>query len=428
MGQLTMYWLPGNKIPNEPLPEGYSISTYKQESDKLDWCRICQNGLVGDKATAATFDNSITNNINIYLYNDVFFLDYKGEHIGTTTAFWHKTAPDHRGDMHMVSIRSDFRGKGLSKYLTQITIQHLKDVPGMKYIFLTTDDWRRPAVKGYLNGGFMPVNNEPFMVERWQAILNDPTFNMDELQLLNPDLSYGPLLKKGSNVGKIVAIGGGFAPNWEFVRNIVNLTGKRGGINYLVIPTTAYDTNLATLAMFAKYGCNCETLMLTHPYMTEEIAAQKISQADIIEVPGGNLQFCMNLWNKFNLPVHLRKAFETGTVMFGSSSGSMCWFSRGFDDCGPYDRFVYVDGAGLIPYCNVPHYESAFWQEFNSHASDAGMSVIACENETALCYIGGKYTILKSGARPDASVWFFDAANNYERLDLTKHPEILEKL
>ena len=76
----------------------------------------------------------------------------------------------------------------------------------------------------------------------------------------------------------------------------------------------------------------------------------------------------------------------------------------------------------------MPHYELPFWQEYNPHAKEAGMSTIACENETAICLIGGKWSVRVSANRPDARAWFFDAEDGYRRYDLLAHPEILERL
>ena len=231
-------------------------------------------------------------------------------------------------------------------------------------------------------------------------------------------------------MGNIIAIGGGFegAALYPLARFIIKLAGKEKP-NYLYIPTTSYDImDRDGVAVFSKSGCRVETLFLTHPYITEEIIADKIRRADIIHVPGGNLRFCIETWRETHADRYLREAFEAGKTLFGSSSGSMCWFRKGYDNCGPDDSFMFTDGLRLLPYCNVPHYQSGAWQEYNSHAEEAGISTVACENDAAVCCLDGKWSLFVSGVRPDARAWFFDAERNYERFDLTAHPEILEKL
>lgn len=231
-------------------------------------------------------------------------------------------------------------------------------------------------------------------------------------------------------MGTIIGIGGGFEGRDEFdlAHDIIRLSGKENPL-FLHIPTTSYDiANAGTVGLYAKMGCEVDILYLTHAYMTEAILAEKIRAADIIHVPGGNLKFVMDVWKRTNAAFYLREAFEAGKVLFGGSSGSMCWFEEGFDDCGPENSFMFIEGLGLLPYNNVPHYEGAFWQQFNDYADKTPRSTIACENGTAICYLDGKWSLRIASARPDARVWFFDAKDGYKRYDLTAHPEILERL
>lgn len=197
MAQLKMYRFYGTPINEVPLPEGYSISNYKTEADKLAWCECCKNGLVADDADESTFDDRITNDENINIYEDVFFLDYLGEHIGTVTAFVRKK--DNTGDMHMVGIRTDFRGRGLAKYLTFITAKKM-DAAGVKWTELTTDEWRKGAVKSYLTGGFKPVEYDEGMPERWAAVLED--YGIESVDMVNEDGTFFRTVCRSSKTDK----------------------------------------------------------------------------------------------------------------------------------------------------------------------------------------------------------------------------------
>ncbi len=198
MAQLKMYWFPDTPISDPPLPEGYSLSNYKTEADKLAWVECCKNGLVGDDATAAAFDDSITSWEEIDLEKDVFYLDHNGEHIGTITAFVRK---DNVGDVHMVGIRTDYRGKGLSKYMMAAAQKHLRD-KGVKYALLTTDEWRKGAVKGYLTAGFLPVEYDVGMELRWRAVLED--YGIDSVQMLYEDATpYKTIYRSGIEQKKV---------------------------------------------------------------------------------------------------------------------------------------------------------------------------------------------------------------------------------
>ncbi|MBQ7541296.1 MAG: GNAT family N-acetyltransferase [Clostridia bacterium] len=183
MHQLKMYWMQGMNIPNDPLPEGYSFSNYREEADKLAWTACCRNGLVGDEQTAEeAFYGAIGSRDDICPQEDVFFLDYNGEHIGTVTAFVRED--DGAGDVHMVGIRTDFRGRGLGKYLNQKAIQVLA-ARGVPYALLTTDEWRKSAVKSYLTAGFLPVEYAQGMQDRWEAVLEE--YGVDRVQMLYED-------------------------------------------------------------------------------------------------------------------------------------------------------------------------------------------------------------------------------------------------
>lgn len=231
-------------------------------------------------------------------------------------------------------------------------------------------------------------------------------------------------------MGKIVAIGGGFdGRDADFlVRHILSLSGKERP-NYLLIPTTCFDfCGKEYTSKFFNWGCGVDTLFLTRDYMTEELIAEKIRRADVIHVPGGNLRFVAETWRHTHADRYLKEAYEQGKVLFGASSGAMCWFREGYDDCGPENEFMFVEALGLLPYCNCPHYESRSWQTFNEAVKTRKISGIACENEAALCFVDDKRYVLHAPARPDARCWFFDAADDFRRYDLEQHPEILHNL
>ena len=193
MAQLKMYRLAGTPFEKPELPEGYSVSNYKTDADKLAWVECCKNGLVGDDATAQAFDDAILGRKEVVPEKDVFFLDYLGEHIGTVTAYVHEK--EGFGDMHMVGIKTEFRGRGLAKILNWITFDHLEhtDAP---FIELTTDEWRIGAVKSYLNGGFLPVEYDEGMEERWAKVLE--TYGIDSVQMLNEDATpYKVIYREG---------------------------------------------------------------------------------------------------------------------------------------------------------------------------------------------------------------------------------------
>ncbi len=185
MAQLKMYWVKGTPIRELTLPEGYSFSVYDgSDEDKLAWLVCCRNGLINDDDGFDEFDSRITYRKDCK-QEDVFFLDYEGRHIGTITAIFH---PEKNcGEVHMVGMLTEFRGKGLGKYLNNKAVEKL-DAQGVDYIFLTTDEWRKGAVKSYLSSGFKPVEYDEGMTERWQAVLEE--YGIDSVDMVDEDANF----------------------------------------------------------------------------------------------------------------------------------------------------------------------------------------------------------------------------------------------
>lgn len=192
MSQLKMYYLPSTPLKWEPLPEGYSYSKYNPETDLHKWCDCLRNGnLIGNRTDEEMYRDEIVNFRVIDPAEDILFLDYRGEHIGTATAFVY---PDtNMGNMHQVGIREDFRGKGLAKYLSQIVIKTLLERK-VKFIALTTGEGRPAAVRSYLSAGFQPVEYDYRMEDRWRAFMRK--YGIESLDMLYDDgTPYKTILK-----------------------------------------------------------------------------------------------------------------------------------------------------------------------------------------------------------------------------------------
>ena len=193
MRQLKMYFVKGTPVPEFLLPEGYSFSLYKDENDIQPWLECCKQGLVPDDADESNFRSHIFEHDFVDPYSDLLFLDYNGEHIGTVTAVYH--SDKNIGEVHMVGIRPDWRGKGLAKHLNNKAIQVLSE-KNVDYIYLTTDEWRKGAVKSYLDAGFVPVDYSVGMTQRWQSML--ARYGIDSVDMVDED---GKFLKKLHRMG-----------------------------------------------------------------------------------------------------------------------------------------------------------------------------------------------------------------------------------
>ena len=102
-----------------------------------------------------------------YDANYCFFVLYKGVPVATiTTIFDYEKA---HGYVHMVACKEGYRGLNIGNLLANIAEYNLKKA-GMKTAHLTTDDWRLPAIKTYLNVGFKPDVSDDEFKERWEKV------------------------------------------------------------------------------------------------------------------------------------------------------------------------------------------------------------------------------------------------------------------
>ena len=70
----------------------------------------------------------------------------------------------------MVACKPEFRGLGIGTRLNTEAVRTLFRA-GMKTAYLTTDDFRIPAIKSYLRAGFYPDIKDEEHRARWEAIM-----------------------------------------------------------------------------------------------------------------------------------------------------------------------------------------------------------------------------------------------------------------
>ena len=166
MKQLKMYWKP---VPTEfpVLPEGWSVRTYNgSEADALAWVACCQHGLLPRKAGAEFFERCIVSSEG-YSPDAVYFIEHAGEVVATVTALLNAEKVGHA---HYVGAKPSARGVGVGGWLNQIVKADLWR-RGCIRAYLTTDEYRVPAGCSYLTAGFLPVEYDVDMPQRWGGML-----------------------------------------------------------------------------------------------------------------------------------------------------------------------------------------------------------------------------------------------------------------
>ena len=172
MEQLIMNWTNDGTAAKMPkLPENTEVKNFPNLPNALAAWQDIMVYLArdGQLDTSGDYYEKNMTQENNYNEDKCFFLLVHGQPAATITVICdHKKK--NQGYIHMVACKPEFRGIGLGKVLNDIAVYTLKR-EGMESAYLTTDDWRIPAIKSYLRAGFTPnLTSEPDFQERWDKI------------------------------------------------------------------------------------------------------------------------------------------------------------------------------------------------------------------------------------------------------------------
>ena len=167
--QLVMNWEnDGEAAKGYTLPEGVTVERFcDRETALTDWLEIVSHGITHEVKSKDFYDRCMYGDYKYYNDDKCFFLIKDGEAAATITVI---CDPEKKqGYIHMVACKENFRGQGLGTLLNNVAVKVLKD-EGMETAYLTTDDWRIPAIKSYLRCGFKPDLSTENFKERWDKI------------------------------------------------------------------------------------------------------------------------------------------------------------------------------------------------------------------------------------------------------------------
>ena len=155
------------KLPRLQCPDGYHIRTYRK-GDEAHWAQIMDRSFIDTGRTAQdTFVNVI--NQSNFDPDGFCFVVHQNIPIGTACA-WNR---HHRGKpigyIDMLAVLPEHTGHKLGKWLTVFLLHYFK-ARQVAYVMLDTDDFRLPAIKNYLNLGFVPVYIRENHALRWQKV------------------------------------------------------------------------------------------------------------------------------------------------------------------------------------------------------------------------------------------------------------------
>ncbi len=178
-----------NNLPELQLPTGYGMRTYL-EGDEAHWARIISDSFGGRERTAQDTVDQITGS-DVFLRDGFYFATHDDTPVGTACAWRQSVDEKDVGYVHMVGVVAEHTGHKLGKWVSLAVLYYFRD-KGFKCAMLDTDDFRIPAVKTYLNLGFIPVYVEEGQPKRWHDLfkkLKLPTMSaqIESLRSTLPD-------------------------------------------------------------------------------------------------------------------------------------------------------------------------------------------------------------------------------------------------
>lgn len=153
-------------LPDGTVPEGYAVRSY-QHGDEKAWCAIMDTG-IGSEWTVERCQQQLTT-LDQFRADGLFFVTSNGEPVGSACAWPDATGDFSQAQVHMVCVRPEHRNKHLGHLLTLAVLRYLKD-KGFRSAYLSTDDFRIPAIRAYLRLGFEPDFVEESHRLRWMQI------------------------------------------------------------------------------------------------------------------------------------------------------------------------------------------------------------------------------------------------------------------
>lgn len=225
---------------------------------------------------------------------------------------------------------------------------------------------------------------------------------------------------------KLMLIGGGETGRGtttyetkEIDEEVVKMTGKENP-NFLFIglASSFSDSYFDTMKkIYKELGCTPVYLKKKNILNNPDIVENKIKEADIIYICGGDTVKLVNDVKEYKIDVLLKEAYEKGTILAGMSAGAILLSKEGFSDSkimrGESDKHEFIEGLGFIDISFCPHYNSnpIKTEELKGELKKNNKEVYCLENCTALKIIDGNIEVIKSNKDKKAYI----CTNNKEK-------------
>ena len=154
-------------LPTLQCPDGYHIRTYRQ-GDEPHWARIMDTAFIDNRRTAEDTYANVIHQAN-FDPEGFCFVIHNEVPIGTACAWQRSHQGTPIGYIDMLAVLPEHTGHKLGKWLTVFLLHYFK-AQQVAAVMLDTDDFRLPAIKNYLNLGFVPVYAGENHLLRWRCV------------------------------------------------------------------------------------------------------------------------------------------------------------------------------------------------------------------------------------------------------------------
>ena len=155
------------ECPDAPDWGEFTCRTFDGSDEDIDkWLEIVAHGLTGEKLAPDFFRKCMYEHGELE-YDKFFIVEADGDSAATLAVIPNYEKKE--GYIHMVACKEEYRGRGIGTRMNAEAVRALHRA-GMETAYLTTDDFRIPAIRSYLRVGFYPDIIDEEHRARWDAI------------------------------------------------------------------------------------------------------------------------------------------------------------------------------------------------------------------------------------------------------------------
>ncbi len=161
--QLEMVRFAGDVPAISVLPQGFLLRSYEEQDRASYWSLFAEvfqtHNRLDNLLTA-----SLPNGFHVVVAED------SGDVVASAVAAeYERAGHNEMGSLQWVMADPRHTGKGLGKAVVAAATRTLAN-GGYSRVYLSTDDWRLPAINLYLGLGWKPLLHAPDMEARWAVV------------------------------------------------------------------------------------------------------------------------------------------------------------------------------------------------------------------------------------------------------------------